>query len=95
MSIDISSEQLVPISQAHQHVPGRPHKSTLWRWILKGVRGQRLETVVAGGRRFTSVEAIERFCRNLTDPSKPTPAESRLHKARVKAADRFLDAAGI
>jgi len=47
-------------------LPGQPHLSTLWRWYRRGVRGVRLETVVVGGRRFTSRAAIERFIERTT-----------------------------
>lgn len=95
MTIDISVEQLVPIGKAYQHVPGRPHKSTVWRWVLRGVRGRRLDTVICGGRRFTSVEAIERFCQQLTDPTGPSPTESRDRAIQIASAVAALDADGI
>jgi len=102
VSINISSERVVPIGQAPRHFPGRPNQSTVYRWLSKGVRGATLETVVVGGKRFTSVEAIERFVEKTTanspgsgsgNPvSRPTTrqAEARLHRA-----ERDLDAAGI
>jgi hypothetical protein len=93
--IDISSERLVAINQAHQHVPGRPHKSTIFRWALHGVRGQKLDSLIAGGRRFTSIEAIERFCSRLTNPGAPAPSDARRAKARIAAANAVLDQAGI
>lgn len=95
MTIDIFSEHLVPINQASQHVPGRPHKSTVWRWVLRGVRGQKLETCLCGGRRFTSIEAIERFVSRLTAPDAPTPEYRRRRAAQIAAANAYLDAAGI
>lgn len=61
MAIDISSEQLVPLHKAAPFVPGNPHQSTFWRWGTRGVRGVVLETVVIGGRRYTSQQALERF----------------------------------
>lgn len=35
--------------------------ATIYRWLTKGVRGAKLETMVMGKARFTSKEAIERF----------------------------------
>ncbi len=61
MAINISEESLLPILEAVGLFPGRPHVATLWRWISKGVRGVKLETIVSGGRRFTSHEAVNRF----------------------------------
>ena len=54
MKIDWSGEILVPLTEAVQLLPSRPHFSTLWRWYRRGVFGVRLETVVIGGRRYTS-----------------------------------------
>jgi hypothetical protein len=62
MAIDTTTETLIAFHEATAHVPGRRvHVSTLHRWRLHGVRGRRLETILCGGRRFTSLEAIQRF----------------------------------
>lgn len=37
------------------------HASTVWRWSLRGVGGNRLEHYTLGGRRYTSREAFDRF----------------------------------
>ena len=39
----------------------RPHLETVRRWAKLGVHGVKLETFMVGGRRHTSVGAIERF----------------------------------
>ena len=93
--IDISAEQLIAVNKAHAYIPGRPHRSTVWRWLLRGVGGQKLETVIVGGRRFTSREAIERFVSRRTAPGEPTPQDNRRRAARIAAADRILDDSGI
>jgi hypothetical protein len=59
--IDIANEKLHLLIDAIQYVPGHPHLSTLMRWKSSGVRGVKLDTVLVGGRRYTSVEAIQRF----------------------------------
>jgi hypothetical protein len=96
--IDIRSEQLKTFAEASKGLPGRPHPSTFWRWHRRGVRGIRLEAVVIGGRRYTSVEAIQRFVQRLNDsksgPGSPA-ADTRGHLAEVERVERELDAAGI
>lgn len=63
--IDVSTEELISLADAVKHYPGtRPHRATVFRHAMRGVRGRRLETVKVGGKRFTSVEAIRRFARN-------------------------------
>jgi hypothetical protein len=60
------------------------------------VRGQKLETVVIGGRRYTSVEAIERFITRLSDPAVP-PSEPlpQQRKKEIERAQRKLDTEGF
>lgn len=104
MSVDFSCETPVSITEASAYVPGHPHVATLWRWILRGVRGVRLESFVRGGRRFTTCEAIERFIQATTAvsnsriPRASTAAPASLSKARrqqLAAADAYCKAHGI
>lgn len=64
--IDLKSEQLVHLTQAREYIPGQPHSGTIRRWFREGLRGITLETVMVGGRRFTSQEAISRFIERLS-----------------------------
>ena len=43
--------------------------TTAWRWVSKGVRGVKLESFMAGGRRMTTREAFARFARACTEAS--------------------------
>ena len=63
--IDIRTEQMFPLKDAIRYVPGRPDKSTLYRWVFGG----KLESVKVGGRLFTSREAIDRFVARCTSPA--------------------------
>ena len=98
--IDVASEQLVILTKAPSHIPGRPHLATVYRWFQKGVRGGvKLETALVGGRRFTSVEAIQRFVERLSGgdgaahgggnsqpPRTPTQRERASSKASAELA---------
>lgn len=64
--IDIQAETIVSISEAPQHIPGRPSMATVWRWVLKGTRAGKLESILIGGRRFTSLEKIQMFAEQST-----------------------------
>lgn len=86
--IDTSHEQLVLLSRAP--FPDRPHSSTRHRWALKGVRGVRLETVVIGGRRYTSSEAIQRFINRLSTPVIEAPSQRTPDRA-VEKIEHELD----
>lgn len=70
------------------------HVSTIWRWLLHGVRGTRLRSVRVGGRRFVLESDWLAFSAALNSdladaPSDPTPADVT---ARAERAGRELDA---
>ncbi len=83
-TINVSSEQLLTLSQLAKRLPRRRrdrpiHPSTIHRWRQPGVRGVRLECIRVGGAWHTSVEAFQRFCDRLSMPdavaSKNTPQQ--------------------
>ena len=94
MSINLA-ESLVPPAVAPRHIPGRPHISTVWRWMTRGCRGITLESIVCAGRRFTSLEAIERFVAATTAAAAGEPPPTRTPRQReraiVDAERRFAD----
>lgn len=95
---DITQERLLTITQATKHTPGRPGVSTLWRWIRTGVRGVVLESVLIGGKRYTSAEALDRFFAALTAQSRGEPIPVRTSRQRerdIDRAERELAEAGI
>ena len=98
MPIDIQHETLLPLHQAPEHIPGRPHISTLHRWRLRGVRGAKLETRLIGGRRYTSLEALARFSDAATaaasQKSEPTPSPQK-HQRGIQEAEELLRRDGI
>jgi len=99
MSIDIHSERMIPFTEAPGHIPGRPHLATVHRWRLRGTRGVRLESVLVGGKRFTSAEAIERFVdattRAADGDSTPRPESDAARDRRLDRVERELDVAGL
>jgi hypothetical protein len=101
--IDPTAERLVPLSEARQLIPNRPDKATVYRWYARGVAGVKLETLMVGGRRYTSQEAIRRFFERRTATADAAiSAGSTADLGRQKQADRHdesvereLDARGI
>jgi hypothetical protein len=61
LTTKLLSEDLKSFCEATRIVGKKIHVSTLHRWADRGVRGRKLESIFIGGRRFTSLEAIERF----------------------------------
>lgn len=105
MQIDIEHETPVPMGKAPAEVEKltgtRPHRSTIERWRLRGSRGVRLATFLAGGRRFTTRESILRFLADTTaaaDGDHDQAVRSLLTTSRkraIKAANDELTADNI
>jgi hypothetical protein len=88
MSIDISSETLLSLSDAAKTLPGRPSICSLHRWRLRGVRNVKLETCLIGGRRYTSREAVERFSAAVTAAADGEPLPVRTPRQRERDIKR-------
>src|SRR4051812_36522012 len=86
MGIDLSSEVPISLGEARDEIIPRKRgrtvaPSTTWRWINKGCKAAdgtivKLEIVRVGGQPMTTVEAVHRFFRELTDRGVLTPALS-------------------
>lgn len=63
--LNIQSETLLQLREVptwtDENLGRRVHISTVFRWRQRGARGVKLETVLIGGNRYTSVEALHRF----------------------------------
>ena len=99
MSIDCELETLMTFDEARTAFPGdrRLSLATLHRWRLHGVRGVKLETLLIGGLRYTSREAIARFitAQNADDnPATPVITASQ-RRRQSEAARTELERAGI
>ena len=90
----LTTETTLSFSEAAARLPridGRKiHPSSLWRWARKGIHGVRLETRRLGGRFVTSLEALERFSKQLAeiDPPERPPRSPSRRKARSSAKRR-------
>lgn len=62
---NMNDEELIPLKEASRLLPTRngkrTHYSTLFRWATKGTKGRKLDSVMIGGVRYTSKEALGRF----------------------------------
>jgi len=94
--IDPLHDELITLKEVAAMVPGlcggRMNPQTVYRWATRGVRGVKLETVMVGGRRLTSREAVRQFIETLTaaqngdhHPRQLSPSAShRLAKLRLR-----------
>lgn len=98
MAIDFESETIITLGEACRAIPPNgASDATMARWIQKGVRGVKLETLLIGGRRVTSREAISRFiaAQNADDaPAVPVITASQ-RKRQSEAARAELERMGV
>ena len=95
---DLLDENLITLAEAARLVPRRPSRTSLWRWHKYGVRGVRLETVLIGGIRYTSLQAFARWIEATSKAADRAPARRHLRRKRrrqIEQAEAILDAAGI
>ena len=67
-------------------------------WVLHGVGGIKLESILIGGKRFTSAESIQRFCDRRTaaaDVDTPPVRTPRRRERAIEKAERELERDGI
>lgn len=75
-------------------------RSSIWRYVLKGVKvdgsAVKLDSVKIGGKRYTSLEAWQRFiAAQNPDQAKPAPATNRQRQRQQSDASKRLAAAGL
>jgi hypothetical protein len=97
-SLASTSNKYHPIAEIRKLLPGAPHISTIHRWMLRGVRGIKLETVLIGGRRYVSDEALNEFLRliNANDTSTgPASSVTVDTTSNLRQAEAVLDREGV
>ena len=91
--IDLNKEKPLALKDACLHrMLNRPNISTIWRWITTGTRGVKLESVLIGGQRYTTDEAIQRFIKSLNSEQAVITDDAA---SRTDALRAQLRAAGV
>ena len=95
MAINVDDSDLVKLCEAQQHIPGRPSRQTLWRWVQRGLRGGtvKLSTIKVGGIRYTSHSALANFVRQMS--AEPGESLAEINHQAVAQSISLLDEAGI
>lgn len=97
--IDTEAERLISLAEAARSLPsGSVHVATIHRWQLRGIRGIRLPSVLIGGVRHTSREALAWWFAATTAAADGTAPATRTPNQRdraIAAAERELADAGI
>jgi hypothetical protein len=93
--LDPFAEEMLTAVEAAKLIPGRPDSCTVWRWMTRGVRGQKLESLICNGARRTNRTAIREFLARITAEAngESAPAKvrtSRQRKRRIEADEAFV-----
>jgi hypothetical protein len=104
----LDRDDLFTLTQAAKRLPGRPHRSTLWRWHRQGYRladGSRIHLRVTrlGRRTLVSPEDLAEFAERITEAEQrpqPHPTRQRAEgpgrgSNRHERAEREADELGI
>ena len=99
--IDIVKEQMIPFSKIpnwwEEHIGHRVNRSTVHRWRLRGARGNKLDTVLIGSRRYTYLEALLRFFDDTTaaeDGSGSPQRHAHQRKREIKDTGSLFEVGG-
>ena len=92
--IDIANEEPIALRNVPSILPAtgrgkRLQVSAVYRWVQRGLDGVKLEVIRIGGRRYTSVEALQRFAEHRTQPhgqGSVGPATSPVRQRQVERA---------
>lgn len=99
MLIDPETEDLIPVRAVCTMFPGRSGKglslSTVWRWILHGRRSHKLASIIVGGQRFTSRQAVARFLSAINEQPVQKQRSSEAQEAAAARVQQELKANGF
>jgi hypothetical protein len=91
MAIDISVHKLIDTGEAARLIPGRDggtvHKNTVGLYCRRGKRGVILESVLAGPRRCTTLEALQTFLAEV-DARARRSGQRQQQRSNVSARSR-------
>lgn len=102
--IDLNNEEILALSDdlpryVRELVKGkRIHKSTAYRWALRGVRGRRLPTVRIASRLYTTKGAFSWWVSKLSEDLvgvTPSAGEESVGPEKGEGIDEILRRAGI
>jgi len=98
-TVDYSA--LIPIDELPKKLPRRNgkqvHRSTIYRWIDRGIKGVVLRSELIGGLRYTRIEWLQEFveARNRRQSTAPTKEEEHKAHMRQVAANAYLASEGF
>lgn len=95
MIIDLQRDTLVPVqTMCVERLGRRVSPQSVWRWIVKGCSGAKLEAVRVSGKWHTTPAAFAAFIEAQTASALPVP-EAEEDCRRTEATERRLREAGL
>ena len=93
--VDLVNEELLAVLDVCHWLGDRTGKgrarATVYRWMRTGVRGVVLESCLVGGRRYTSVEALDRFVSGLSGRGPVAVPATAARSRELERIDDELD----
>jgi hypothetical protein len=87
------SEQRISFSKlAHRE---GAHISTVWRWSLRGCKGHKLESFSVGGKKFTTLEAYERWLAKINGVPVAIGETTRQRERAIDRAEQRAAELGV
>jgi predicted DNA-binding transcriptional regulator AlpA len=65
--MSLRTETFLSLDEVTAVLPGRPVRSTLWRWMTQGLKGHHLRPTKIGGRVFVAESEVQRFVDALSN----------------------------
>ncbi len=93
MTIEILTAERFSVTETARRLG--VHVSTVWRWIHRGIRGRRLETVRVGGRRYVLRETLESFLISGSADASETPGTPPMPTQRLEQVNAALARFGV
>ena len=100
--LDIKNESAIRVSKipdwCAEHIGHTINRSTVFRWRTRGCRGVKLETILVGNARYSTLEALERFFAGSTAAADGNPYRNSVPFGTtdpIQRAKSYLDSEGI
>ena len=94
-----TSENLLLFTKIPSHLEERtgkrPHIASCHRWRTRGIGDIKLETILIGGTRYTSEQALERFFQDSTKAKDKKDASKQAKDARRSSFEKQAEKLGI
>lgn len=75
------NQDLINLNDVPRHLPGQATPQTVKRWAREGCCGVKLRTMKVGHSRYTTLTALEEFCRAVSESCDRATTETNTENA--------------